>query len=102
MNEVIREDILSVLGKAIAILPGCSSQEIKKLSDQTIHNASIFQDEDSIAIAVIMYSLSKMMDRGCIIDKQVTGLLKEARDSLSENRDDNFRSAERSLIEHLG
>lgn len=36
---------------------------IKDLSNNTIHNASISQDADSIAIAVIIYSLGKIIER---------------------------------------
>ncbi len=37
--------------------------KLKKLSNQTIHSASIHQDIDSIMVAVIIYSLSKFLER---------------------------------------
>jgi len=37
--------------------------KLKELSNQTIHTASIFQDPDNIAVAVIVYSLSKIIER---------------------------------------
>ncbi len=37
--------------------------KLKKLSNQTIHSASINQDADSIMIAVIIYSLGKILER---------------------------------------
>ena len=37
--------------------------KLKKLSNQTIHSASIHQDADSIMIALIIYSLSKILER---------------------------------------
>ena len=37
--------------------------ELKRLSNKTIHSASIHQDTDSIMIAVILYSLSKILER---------------------------------------
>ncbi len=37
--------------------------KLKELSNQTIHSASTDQDPDSIAIAVILYSLSKIIER---------------------------------------
>jgi hypothetical protein len=37
--------------------------KLKELSNQTIHAASIFQDTGSITIAVIVYALSKIIER---------------------------------------
>jgi len=37
--------------------------KLKELSNQTIHTASITQDPDNIATAVIVYSLSKIIER---------------------------------------
>ena len=36
---------------------------LKELSNRTIHTASTAQDSDSIMIAVVMYSLSKLIER---------------------------------------
>ncbi len=37
--------------------------KLKDLSNQTIHSASIHKDIDSVAIAIIIYSLSKIIER---------------------------------------
>ena len=37
--------------------------KLKDLSNQTIHTASLTQDSESIAVAVIIYSISKMLER---------------------------------------
>ena len=37
--------------------------KLKELSNQTIHSASIYQDADCIIVAVIIYSLSKIVER---------------------------------------
>ena len=71
MREVIREDILAVLTKLDNVLESKDPQDIvqvKELSNQTIHNSSIFQDKDSVSIAVIIYSLYKILLRG--VDKK--------------------------------
>lgn len=66
MNETIKKDILEVLKGLIDILnvkEETDISQIKELSDHTIHNASIFQDEDSVSIAVLIYALSKLIER---------------------------------------
>ena len=63
MIPVVKEDILSVLKDAETFLKSNEILRLKELSDHTIHNSSIFQDEDSITIAVLVYSLSKICER---------------------------------------
>ena len=58
-----KEHILSVLRKTKAAVGKENILKLKHLSNQTIHSASIQQDPDSIAIAVIIYSLSKIIER---------------------------------------
>ncbi|MEM1535180.1 MAG: hypothetical protein QXE64_02510 [Candidatus Pacearchaeota archaeon] len=40
-----------------------NAQKIKELSNFTIHSASIYQDTESISMAVIIYAISKIMER---------------------------------------
>ena len=63
MRDVIKEDILSVLEEAIKILKSDEHpvEELGELSNHVIHDASIFQDEDSVSIAVLIYALSNVI-----------------------------------------
>ena len=58
-----KEHILNVLKKVKESLKKENYVEIKNLSDKVIHSASINQDPDCIAVAVIIYSLSKLIER---------------------------------------
>jgi len=57
------EHVLEVLQKAKEAVKREDIVDLKELSNQTIHSASINQDTDSITIAVIIYSLSKILER---------------------------------------
>ena len=64
MDLKIREDALKIIDGVIEVLETKESNDIhklKELSDHTIHNASIFQDECSVSLAVLVYALSKIM-----------------------------------------
>ena len=61
MIESVREDILKILEGIEKIMIKGRFEDIKKLSDHTIHSASIFQDDDSTSIAVVTYALSKVL-----------------------------------------
>ena len=63
MKNDVRVDILRVLKRAQQAIRKKDSTALKKISDMTIHNASAYQDVDSISIAVLMYTLYKMCTR---------------------------------------
>ena len=91
MEDVVRQDILEVLAKGIEALREGDSFRIKELSNKVIHNASIFQDEDSIGIAVLMYSLSKVMERGKLEVDNMLQLLAKANSGLEALNLDEYR-----------
>lgn len=55
--------ILKILEETKEAVKKEDTIKLKELSNQTIHSASIHQDVDSIMIAVIIYSLSKILER---------------------------------------
>ena len=57
------DNVLRILKEAKIAIDKDDNVELKELSNQTIHTASTTQDPDNIAVAVIVYSLSKIMER---------------------------------------
>jgi hypothetical protein len=55
--------ILKILKKTKALLQKKDYMKIKSLSNKVIHNASINQESDVILIAVVLYALSKLLER---------------------------------------
>jgi len=58
-----REHVLTILKNVESTLKRKNYTKIKSLSNQIIHNASIHQDPDIISTAVIIYSLSKLLEQ---------------------------------------
>ena len=58
-----KENVMRILREAKTAIRKEDSLKLKELSNQTIHTISIGQDPDNIAVAVIIYSLSKMIER---------------------------------------
>lgn len=58
-----KENILKILEEAKKAISNEDYIELKQLSNQTNNTASRTQDPDNIAIAVIVYSLSKIIER---------------------------------------
>ncbi len=58
-----RENILRIFEETKKAVEKEDINKLKELSNQTIHSASTTQDPDNIAVAVIVYSLSKIIER---------------------------------------
>src|SRR3989344_3479639 len=56
-------NILNILEQTKDALKKEDVVKLKELSNQTIHTVSTSQDADNIAVAVIVYSLSKIIER---------------------------------------
>ena len=58
-----KENILRIFEETKEAIKKGDSAKIKSLSNQTNNTASLTQDPDNIAVAVVVYSLSKILDR---------------------------------------
>lgn len=58
-----KENILDILLKAKQAIKEENVVLMRELSDRTLHSASIYGDTDNIAVAVIIYMLSKVIER---------------------------------------
>lgn len=57
------ENILRILKETKEAIQKSDFSKLKDLSNQTIHSASISQDQDNISVAVTIYSIGKIFDR---------------------------------------
>ena len=62
MKEV--DNILRILRETLHLIKEDKTDELKTLSGQTVHSATISQDGDNIVVAVLVYSLGKILERG--------------------------------------
>ena len=106
MQDVIKNNILPVLEELAVILKVKEESdlvEMKQLSNKIIHTASIFQDEDSVSIAILMYSLSKIIERN---DKRlnyekISAMVLESIKSLKSDNDDAFRKSIKGIFDFI-
>jgi len=91
-----KEHVLNVLKRVRTALKTSDYVEIKNLSDNVIHGCSIDQDPDCIAVAVVIYSLSKLIERESYkTEKQWPKFFKE----YLKNIDDAIAALEKNDIE---
>ncbi len=105
MDKRVQEDIISVLNQALALIQKHDFSELKELSNHTIHNASIFQDQDSIQIAVIVYSLAKIIERaeqqGQTISMNVTKTMGNALTYLRDDDESKYHDEIKKVLKQL-
>jgi len=85
MNSIIKADILGIMAEIENAINEHDISRLKPISNHTIHNASIFQDKDSVMMAVITYSLYKVLTLEALSTTIVRQHLKEMQDALAEN-----------------
>lgn len=94
--------LIEVLKETQKALSHEDAQALKDLSNQTVHCATCIQDEGSITSAVLIYTLSKLIERKEYIDmknwskfvKRINSFLSLAEKALREK---NFEAYERHL-----
>ncbi|MEM4239847.1 MAG: hypothetical protein QXM31_02275 [Candidatus Woesearchaeota archaeon] len=104
MRDIVRKDILDVLDDALKSLQAEDHHALLDLSNHVIHDASIFQDDDSVSFAVIIYAISKIVHR-CIEEKvpmpKFDSQLGEAKDALELGKEDVYRTVIRRIFEEV-
>ena len=57
------DNVLRILKETRVAIEKNDSFNLKNLSNRTVNTSSLTQDSDNIAVAVIVYSLSKIIER---------------------------------------
>ena len=101
MNEKVRKDIIAVLVDVIKSLEKKDVFALREISNKIIHSASIFQDEYSISTAVIVFALSKIIQRENLIDARIVTLLKKATHHLQKYQLNKYSNDIKKLINRI-
>ncbi len=106
------ENVINVLEEAKQALKSEDILKLKDLSNRTIHSICRIQDPSSITISVIIYSLSKLVERKDslkikrwpVFVKKIISIFELAIKSLKENREDlyeEYLTKARTTIESI-
>jgi len=105
-----KENVMRILTETKQALEKGDALKIKNLSNQTINTASFTQDPDNIAVAVIVYSIGKILERENykqlngwdvfykIVEVSLTNSIKD----LEKNNEKKFRSDLESIRGAIG
>lgn len=105
MIEEVKKDILNILKETLEALKNGNYVSLKEISNHTLHNASIYQDKDSVSIAVIIYSIYKIASRSEGSEKNVLAgfmaLLQDTLDILEEDKIDEYARAVKRIFNQI-
>lgn len=104
MEQTVQEDITIILRKALTALQQNKIEDLLELSNHTIHDASIFQDEDSISFAVLLYALYKTLMRckeaACPI-RQFLNPLQQAQEAILAGNIQQYKKHVKLLLSEI-
>jgi hypothetical protein len=94
-----KEHVINILKNANSAVKSKNISLLSELSNQTIHSASIYQDPDSVALAVTIYTMSKIFGNEMfksskkwdVFVKKVSNCLSQAARDLEKNNLSGFR-----------
>lgn len=102
--KAVKQDILQILKKAQRYINNGNIKRLKHLSDYAIHNMSIFQDPDSLSLAVLIYAASKLLERWGFAGEyaeQTRNFLSSAEFQLEKDNIEGYRDEIRKLSDFL-
>jgi hypothetical protein len=93
------QNVLDILRKTRLAIKTDDVITLREVSSRTIHSASIYEDPDSIALAVTIYALSKIIERKkyesyrewSAFFKRITADIERSIDDLEKNNIKQFR-----------
>jgi len=108
MEKRVYHDILIVLKEAIDILKKREEKdivELRDLSNHTIHNASIFQDENSLSVAILIYTVYKIIKGPPSIDNtsynKILSQIKRIHSTLQSNKIGQYKVSLKNIFVEL-
>jgi len=65
VNKEVKRDILKVLTSVIDLVKKGDYARVSSWSNRVIHSASVYQDDDTVTVAVLVYMLGKVFQDCC-------------------------------------
>ncbi len=104
MLPQVKEDIINVLNLSVEALEEEKHQDLGEISNHIIHDASVFQDDDSLSVAVLIYALSKIVQHCCekgISYSSVITMLKSAKEALKKDDIRNYNTNIQNIFKFI-
>ena len=93
-----KDNVLTILKESKKTILRKDFDNLKFLSNRTMHSASVFQDDDSLSLAVMIYSLSKIFTRRDFNPQRVVSIIEKMISSIESGDISGFRKKVASMF----
>ena len=104
MPAIIKKSLDSLLKAAQRAINKNDMKKLELLSEKSIYDAMIYQDEDSLSLAVVLFAISKLIKRETEDTEYPSDLrnyLASAQFSLNEGNADEYRDKVKKTVEFI-
>lgn len=101
LHRSVKEDVITVLENAITSVRAGDLLALREESDHIIHCSAIYQRQESIQTAVVIYALAKILERGKTIDAKVIDAMEHALAFIKVDNLNGFRQEIKSIFEMI-
>ncbi len=102
LHHSVKDDIIAVLRNAIKSLLKGDLVALREESDHIIHCSAIFQRQESIQTAVVIYALAKILERGKTIDAKVIDAIEKAISFMMVDNLRGFNTEIKAIYDMIG
>lgn len=101
MRSIIKDDILRLLNEVKQAFDSQDYTSLLDISNHVIHDASIFQDEDTLTLAILVYAAAKIIQRCCHVEGHTPGIILDFKKAHSALASDNIPQYRKHVKEQL-
>ena len=102
LHHSVKDDIIAVLRNGIKALLKGDLVALREESDHIIHCSAIFQRQESIQTAVVIYALAKILERGKTIDAKVIAAIEKAISFMQADNLRGFNTEIKAIYDMIG
>ncbi len=100
-HHSIKEDIIAVMENALKAIHAGDFTALREESDHIIHCSAIFQKQESIQTAVVIYALAKILERGKTIDAKILDAMRHAIEFMNVENLRGFNTEIKNMLDMI-
>lgn len=97
----VKQDIIAVLENSIKAIKNADIVALREESDHIVHCSAIFQRQESIQTAVVIYALSKILERGKTIDVRILDSMQKAYEFIKADNYKGFNTEIKNMLDMI-
>lgn len=98
MRDEVKNDLLENIDYFLKKIKSNDFSDLSEFSNHTIHDASIYQDKDSISFAIAIYSISKLKEKSDFDVLKFEHIFLSMKHALMNNNYDSYRKSVSALL----